>query len=84
LKEVELEYRREIEDLQKAFGTGTPLVVGLKFILSSILLEDGDFSGGEMVINDLTEELRTNVGAEHSLTLTSMANLATTFYNQGR
>ena len=64
MKEVDLEYRREIEDLQRAFGKGTMLVAGLKKPLSIILIANGDFSGGEMVLNDLINELKTSIGAK--------------------
>ncbi len=67
MREVELEYRREIEDLQKAFGKDTQLTIGLKNTLSIILIENGDFTGGEMVLNDLIKELETSVGPEHLL-----------------
>ena len=37
-----------------------------------------------MVLNDLIKELETSIGAEHPDTLMNMANLASTYRDQGR
>src|SRR5947207_3907375 len=64
LREVELEYIRD-RGPSEAFGKDTRLAIDLKSTLSLILLENGNFSRGEMVLNDLVKELETIVGAEH-------------------
>ena len=47
MREVELEYRREIEDLQKAFGKDTQLTNGLKNTYSSYSMKMVTLKGGD-------------------------------------
>jgi tetratricopeptide (TPR) repeat protein len=56
----------------------------LVFKYAMALLSDGRFNEAEIYFNDALQSLKEVLSEEHPSTLTSMGNLASTFWNQGR
>ncbi|KAJ4020366.1 hypothetical protein NW766_001845, partial [Fusarium irregulare] len=52
--------------------------------VSWYMLKVGDYSRAEMLVDAAVQARRRMLGLDHPSTLTSMANLASTFWNQGR
>jgi hypothetical protein len=84
LDKIELEYRREILDIESVLGAEHSIVQYLKSLLSSILESHGRWMEVEELRVQVMEMRKRALGAEHPDTLTSIANLASTLREQGR
>ncbi|KAM7210410.1 kinesin light chain [Rhypophila decipiens] len=63
---------------------GSDCTIGLAIKYAIALYEDGHFDEAEKLFVQVMETSKTKPGADHPSTMTSMANLASTYRNQGR
>ncbi|KAM7211693.1 HET domain containing protein, partial [Rhypophila decipiens] len=63
-------------------GSDSTISLAVKYAIA--LYQDGHFNDAEKLFVQVMETRKTKLGADHPSTLTSMANLASTYRNQGR
>src|SRR5205814_436825 len=56
----------------------------VKVTLGRVYYDEGRWEEAEKLFVEVMETSKTKLGADHPSTLTSMANLVSTFWNQGR
>lgn len=84
LEEAESCYIREIRDIHQEFGDTDYICMFLKSQLASTYSDQGHWDKAEKLQVQVMETCRRLFGPEHPDTLTSMANLAATYNNQGQ
>ncbi|KAL2819748.1 hypothetical protein BJX63DRAFT_360828 [Aspergillus granulosus] len=76
--------KKDIENLGHVLQVEHPIILFLKYVLSSILSYRGRWPEAEKLEVEIMDISRMTLGQEHPDTLTSMGNLAATYRDQGR
>ncbi|KAF2647279.1 hypothetical protein K491DRAFT_550195, partial [Lophiostoma macrostomum CBS 122681] len=84
LKEALETCNRELSDIKEIYRETHFLIVDAKINVEGILQIQGEWGKAEKLGMEVMETHKTKLGADHPSTLTSMANLASTYRNQGR
>ena len=84
LDKVELEYRKEIADVESALGHDHDVVAFLKRDFSSILADHGQWDKAEQLNIQIVEVMKRTLGEKNLKTLASMSNLASIYMAQDR
>ena len=84
LKEARKQYEREIDDMTRGFGELHFIPIALCSIFGDLLDEFGEFGISEALRTRIRDQTEKTSGINHPSTLASMANLASTYRNQGR
>jgi hypothetical protein len=74
----------ELADMKRIYGELHNLTTLAKNNIAGILTIQGKWKDAEVLEVEVMETRKTKLGADHPSALTSMANLASTYGNQGR